>query len=238
MESMETLIKEWQARLLPEVTRRDLDIKLKGSLATAIIGMRRSGKTWRLFQEMKRLAAEGISPANMLYVNFDDGRLPHAGDAAAGEALLNDLLETFFRLNPAARRGRAYFFFDEIQEVTGWARFARRIIDTEKIKLYVSGSSAKLLSTEIATEFRGRSLAFELLPFSFREYLRHRGVSEKPSILDRSEYEKVFTEYLVEGGFPEAFSQDSFIRMGLLQSYLDAVVLRDVLERHNLSNVR
>jgi predicted AAA+ superfamily ATPase len=153
--------------------------------------------------------------------------------------MLNDLLECFFRLYPESRKKGAYFFFDEIQEIPGWAKFARRLIDTEKVKLFISGSSAKLLSTEVATEFRGRSFPFELLPFSFREVLRFRGKSETPSPLDRSGYEKAFNDYLVTGGFPEALMQDDpSVRLGLLQSYLDSVVLRDVLERYKLGNAR
>jgi predicted AAA+ superfamily ATPase len=234
---MEDFVKEWQARPLPDFTSRDKDISLSGKLAPAIIGMRRSGKTWRLFQEMKRLAGEGVDPKSILYVNFDDDRL--TSQLGEGTNLLNELLESFFRFNPDARRKGAHFFFDEIQEIPGWARFARRIVDTENIKLYLSGSSAKLLSTEIATEFRGRSLPIELLPFSFREYLRYLGMSETPGPLDRSEYEHAFDTYLTVGGFPEAFPQeDPFTRMGLLQSYVDMVVLRDVLDRYGLSNTR
>jgi predicted AAA+ superfamily ATPase len=234
---MEDLIREWQERPLPELTHRDLAVKLKGSLAVSIIGMRRSGKTWRLFQEMETLAKEGVQKNRMLYFNFDDSRL--ASHDGTGPELLNELLESYFRLYPKFRREGAYFFFDEIQEISGWAKFARRLIDTEKVKLFLSGSSAKLLSTEVATEFRGRSLAFELLPFSFRETLRYKGIPVKPSPLDRSVYEKAFGEYLVTGGFPEALMQDDpSIRTGLLQSYLDSVVLRDVLERYGLSNAR
>jgi predicted AAA+ superfamily ATPase len=82
-------------------------------------------------------------------------------------------------------------------------------------------------------------MPFELLPFSFREYLRYRGKPETPSILERSQYEQDFNRYLEEGGFPEAFSQDDpFIRIGLLQNYLDMVVLRDILERYGLTNAR
>ena len=237
MDSIENYVKEWQKRPLPECIKRDQNIRLKGSLASALTGMRRSGKTWRLFQEMEALQKEGVNPGNMLYINFDDDRLYLLEQN--GAKLLNEITETFFRLNPVSRKKGAYFFFDEIQEVPGWARFARRIIDTEKVKLYLSGSSAKLLSTEIATEFRGRSFPFELLPFSFREYLRLLDMPETPSPLDRSEYENAFNNYLSTGGFPEALVQeDSLIRMGLLQSYVNSVVLRDVLERHNLANVR
>ncbi|MDR3337902.1 MAG: AAA family ATPase, partial [Treponema sp.] len=84
---METLVREWQARPLPEFTRRDMRMEIRGKLATAIIGMRRSGKTWRLFQEMGRLVEEGIDPAQILYFNFDDGRLLSGGES--GEELLN-----------------------------------------------------------------------------------------------------------------------------------------------------
>jgi predicted AAA+ superfamily ATPase len=235
MESLEDLIREFQARPRPELSPRDLALKVKGNLAVSIIGMRRSGKTWRLFQEMNRLAEEVRE--RMLYFNFDDSRLDSY--SGGGPQLLNELLECFFRLYPKSRKEGAVFFFDEIQEIPGWAKFVRRLIDTEKVKLYLSGSSAKLLSTEVATEFRGRSLAFELLPFSFREALRFKGMNENPSLLDRSEYEKAFDEYLVSGGFPEAVMQDEpSVRLGLLQSYLDSVVLRDVLERYSLSNVR
>jgi predicted AAA+ superfamily ATPase len=234
---MEDLVREWQERPLPELTRRDLEFALKGNLAVSIIGMRRSGKTWRLFQEMETLAKAGVQRERMLYFNFDDSRL--ASYKGTGTELLNELLESYFRLYPKFRREGAYFFFDEIQEIPGWAKFARRLIDTENVKLFLSGSSAKLLSTEVATEFRGRSLAFELLPFSFRETLRRRGIPSKPSPLNRSVYEKAFDEYLVSGGFPEALMQDDpSIRTGLLQSYLDSVVLRDVLERYSLSNAR
>jgi predicted AAA+ superfamily ATPase len=234
---MEDFVREWQARPLPELTRRDGNISLKGKLASVVIGMRRSGKTWRLFQEMKRLAGEGIDPKSILYVNFDDDRL--LPQKREGVPLLNELLAAFFRINPGIRRKGACFFLDEIQGIPGWASFARRIIDTEKIRLYVSGSSTKLLSTEIATEFRDPSLPFELLPFSFREYLRYRGMAEDPSPLDRSEYESAFLDYLTCGGFPEAFIQDDpFIRVSLLQNYVDMVVLRDILEQYNLSNAR
>lgn len=134
---------------------------------------------------------------------------------------------------------KAYFFFDEIQEIEGWAKFTRRLIDAGNVKLFLSGSSAKLLSKEVATEFRERSLAFELLPFSFREALRFKGMSEEASPLDRSDHERAFAEYLAAGGFPEALMQDdASVRLGLLQSYLDSVVLRDVLERYGLTNVR
>jgi predicted AAA+ superfamily ATPase len=237
MLNLEDLILEAQTRPRPALCPRDLSLDLKGRLAVSVVGMRRSGKTWRLFQEMNRLAAQGAAPECLFYFNFDDSRL--SSYPGTGPELLDELLETFFRLHPESRAAGSWFFLDELQEIPGWAKFARRLIDTENITLFISGSSAKLLSTEVATEFRGRSLPFELLPFSFRETLRFRGMSEKPSPRARSAIAKAFDDYLVSGGFPDALAQDNpSLRTALLQSYVDAVVLRDVLERYGLANAR
>jgi predicted AAA+ superfamily ATPase len=237
MIAVENLIAEWQSRPLPAVVRRDLDIKISGKTAAAVVGMRRSGKTFRLYQEMQQLLAQGVKKNQLLYINFDDERLFSEGEIDS--AFLNELMESYFRLNPEVRSRETYFFFDEIQEIKGWARFCRRLIDTENVKLYLSGSSAKLLSREIATEVRGRSLPFELLPFSFREYIRFRKMNEEPGPLERSLYEKALNDYLLCGGFPDVFPQGNpEVRINFLQNYADTVVLRDVLDRHNLSNVR
>jgi predicted AAA+ superfamily ATPase len=237
MVTIEQLIQEWQSRPMPEASFRDASIQLDGHLVPAVIGMRRSGKTWRLFQEIRHLVDTGTELSNILYMNFDDDRL--LDTRLGGPAFLNNLLETFFRLNPVARKTGAWFFFDEIQEIPGWASFARRIIDTENIHLVVTGSSAKLLSSEIATEFRGRSLPIELLPFSFREYLHFYDFSVLPSTLERSHLANAFDTYLEKGGFPEAFPQkEPLVRLSLLQNYVDMVVLRDTLERYGLGNAR
>jgi predicted AAA+ superfamily ATPase len=131
--------------------------------------------------------------------------------------------------------------FDEIQVVPGWERFVRRLVDGENVHVCVSGSSSKMLSKEIASSLRGRSLATELFPFSFREFLRHHGVEPGgrglPGKQLRSSIEQKFGEYLRGGGFPEVQGLDDGLRRRVLQEYLDVVMLRDVIERHNVSNV-
>ncbi|MDR1151069.1 MAG: AAA family ATPase [Bifidobacteriaceae bacterium] len=188
MAGIEDLVGEALARPLPDLVRRDLELRPTPGLATVIAGMRRSGKTWRMFQEMARLRTDGVEAGDMLYLDFDDARVAEmVGAASSPGTFLRDVLETYYRLRPGARTRRAHLFFDELQEVDGWARFARTVLDTEDVSLYVAGSSAKLLSSEIATEFRGRSLRRELLPYSFGEYRRAVGQApDSGSAADRS----------------------------------------------------
>jgi len=151
-------------------------------------------------------------------------------------------VEEYFRLQPGIRDAHpATFFFDEIQTVPGWEAFARRLLDTEKVELFLSGSSARLLSREVATSMRGRALEVLIHPFSFRETLRHTG-AEPDAPWDRlpkavrSKLENRLRTYLFEGGFPEAVGVTGSDRDALLRSYVDVVILRDVIERHAVTN--
>lgn len=235
MEQLERLIGEFRERPLPDVTPRQVGLPAAGSMASVVVGMRRSGKTYLLFQEMRRLLASGVDRSRILYANFEDDRLhPLAPD------VLDRVLETFYRLSPAARTDGAYLFLDEIQVVEGWARFARRVLDTEDARLYVTGSSSKMLSTEVATEFRGRGLAVELLPFSFPEALGHAGFevpTGPPGARVRSRLEAAFADHLRVGGFPDVQVLGEGERIQALQDYVELVLLRDVLERHGLRSV-
>ena len=203
----------------------------------SVIGMRRAGKTTflRQLQEDRRRT---VAPERALYLSFDDDRL-----AGIGLDQLDSMLEEFYRAAPELRgRETVSWFLDEIQLVPGWDRFVRRILDTERVEVVVSGSSARLLSREIHTSLRGRGMATVIRPFSFREFLRHRG--EEPeraprrwTAPERSLVERRFREYLREGGFPEAQGLPAVTRIELLQSYVDVVLFRDVVERYRISQV-
>ena len=223
------------ARPLPELTPRDVEMPRISRKADVVIGMRRSGKTYALYQEMHRLLAEGVPRDRMLYMNLEDDRLGQPDLAG-----LDQMLETFYRLSPAAREHGAFIFLDEVQVVEGWSRFARRVLDTEAARLYVTGSSAKMLSTEVATEFRGRGFAVELLPFSFRESLRHGGIDipeAEPGSALRSRLEAHLATYLEVGGFPDVQTLDGEKRIQTLQDYVELVLVRDVIERHGHAHV-
>ena len=206
--------------------------------ATIIKGMRRTGKTYFTYLRMKELLASGISLERIVHVNFDDDRL--AGLMADDLHLLVDLHAEMF---PTAADEQCYYFLDEIQNVRGWERFARRLIDSHRVQLCLTGSSSRMLSSDIATEMRGRSVEVEIFPLSFAEYLTYNGIfSELPTLVDApriaGKLRKAFADYLVCGGFPDAQGLATSPRIQLLQGYLDAVVYRDILERHDVANVQ
>jgi predicted AAA+ superfamily ATPase len=228
---------EGLASPVPPFTRRDTRIPRIAGKAVAAIGMRRTGKTTLLWQVLSDRLAAGTPREGLLYFSFEDERL---GGMGAGE--LQWIPEEYYRLHPRWRDARrATFVFDEIQVVPGWETFARRILDTEKIDLFLSGSSARLLSREVATSMRGRAVEALVHPFSFREFLRHQGREPKdpPDRLTkavRSGIEKDLRDYLSSGGFPEAQNLPRRDRFELLLGYVDVALLRDVIERHSVSH--
>jgi len=225
-----------QAATLPVLTRRDVWLPAVKGKATAVIGMRRAGKTSLLWQILADRHASGTPREGLLYFSFEDERL---ADMQVQD--LDLLVETFYQLNPAWRDARrASFFLDEIQLVPGWELFARRLLDSENIDLFLSGSSARMLSREVATSMRGRAMEAVVFPFSFREMLRHAGrepqkPADRMTKAERSQLAKDLLDYLANGGFPEAQGLDTRNRFELLRTYVDVVLLRDVVERHNLS---
>lgn len=219
------------------LTRRDARLAAVAGKVHSVIGMRRAGKTTFLHQlhDQRRLE---LPPERVLYLSFDDDRL-----AGMGSEQLGFMVEEYYRLRPELRgKERVHWFLDEIQFVPGWERFVRRLLDTEKVEVVVSGSSARMLSKEVHTSLRGRGMATVIRPFSFREFLRHRGEEPpedwSPTPRERSLVEKRFREYLAGGGFPEAQGLDAAVRIELLQGYVDTVLFRDVVERHHVSQVR
>lgn len=206
--------------------------------ATAVIGMRRAGKTTFLHQLRRERLAAGVPMERLVYINFEDEQL-----SGLQAAQLGSLLEEYYRRFPAFRKQqRVSFFLDEIQQVPGWERFVRHTLDTENVEIFLSGSSAALLSREIATAMRGRAWEVIIHPFSFGEYLRHNAhrFPEPADFLapeDRSAIEKAFVDFLSSGGFPEAQGEDIGTRHTLLRDYVDVALFRDVMERHHVSNI-
>ena len=224
---------------LPTATRRRVHGRVAlPNKATAVIGIRRAGKTTFLHQMRRERMERGMALERLPYVNLEDERL--AGLKAAD---LHVFVEEYYRRFPAMRgRETVTWCFDEIQTVPGWERFVRRLLDSERVEVFFSGSSAALLSREIATAMRGRAWEVVIHPFSFEEALRHRGqvAPERPDFLaapERSALERAFLDYLTIGGFPEVQGLDAATRQRLLSDYVDVAVLRDVVERHGVTNI-
>jgi predicted AAA+ superfamily ATPase len=230
------LVGDWFSRTLPAPTpRRARTLGLPGK-ADAIVGMRRSGKTWMLLGEIAARRASGVPPERSLYLSLEDERLVNLESSELG-----GLLDAWWRRYPEVATGPCWLVLDEVQNVPGWERFVRRVLDRGQVQIAVTGSSARLLSREIATALRGRSLATEVLPFGFDEVLAHRGLQLParwpPGEAERAMLQHHADRYLEEGGFPEVVDLPAVERERILHDYVDVVLFRDVVERHAATNV-
>lgn len=224
-------------RPMPVFTRRDARVPMIAGKAVAVIGMRRAGKTTFLHQERADRIQSGRSAQRQVYFNFEDERL-----AGLDVGQLGLIPQTHLRLFPEPSEEPVTLYLDEIQTVSGWEKFARRLLDEGGYELFISGSSAKLLSREIATAMRGRTWEVVIHPFSFAEWLRHHGheIPDNPGHLSSRRaalVDRHFLEYLEIGGFPEIQGLSEPDRRHLVQNYVDVLLLRDVIERHDVANV-
>jgi len=172
-----------------------------------------------------------VSADRIVYLNFEDERIGADFSAA-------DLVNALVVLNPHLALSAYYLFLDEVQAVSQWEKMVYTLHETERARLFITGSNSDLLSVEIATALRGRSLSFELFPFSFGEFLSLR--SHRSNLLreeSRAEMQNLFDEYLRFGGFPDVCGQPSnALRTRILQEYFNAMLYRDMVERYDISS--
>ncbi|MCP5506493.1 MAG: ATP-binding protein [Chlamydiales bacterium] len=234
---IEELLAEQYQSELPDLFRRPISIpSLPKNIRKALvfIGMRRVGKTFLMYQHMEELLKKGWDRKELLYLNFEDDRL--SGFQAKD---FQTILDVYFEQFPEySESDRVVFYFDEIQNIDGWEKFIRRLIDKEKMTILITGSSAKSLSRDIATSLRGRSLSQEVFPLGFSEYLAYRNVLYKKLISKKEEalIKKHLGDYLFRGGFPEILDLSVALFHQTIQSYVHATVFRDVIDRYDLSN--
>lgn len=225
-----TIIADNQSRVLPEIWKRTLEIPLHSDKIVALVGVRRSGKTYHLFQLMNQLKAEGVSSSQILYINFEDERLQLSSEN------IGLILEAYQELYPQQQLSDCYFFFDEIQEVDGWEKFIARLYASVSTHVYITGSNAKLLSKEIATSLRGRPITYEVYPLSFKEFATI--LAPKVGIhttSDKATLTHLFDQFLYQGGFPELVKKDDELREKILQEYFNVMLLRDLIERYDIT---
>jgi len=230
-EVFKRVITDFQERTFYKIIPRDYDIPINTKKIVSLIGVRRSGKTYILYYLIEKLR-QSMDFRNIIYINFEDDRL-----FPLKLENLDDLMEGYYELYPQKREEKVYLFLDEVQNVIGWERYVRRIYDTLNIQLYITGSSSKLLSSEIATSLRGRTITYEIFPFSFREYLRYKKIEiNLYSSKSISFIKNAFESYLVNGGFAETFDETPDIQRRILKDYLDLIIYKDVIERYNIKN--
>lgn len=209
-----------------QVHRRN--INMEGFPCYVLVGVRRAGKSFLLYQKMQQLLAEGHGWDEMLYVNFEDDRLI---DFTAAD--FNLILECHAEMSDK----RPIVFLDEIQNIEGWEKFARRLADS-KYQVYITGSNAKMLSGEIMTTLGGRYLTIEVYPFDFKEYLDFTGQPYDDKALlgteSRAHLKRYFAEFFYWGGLPESVGLQ--VKRNYLSSTFQKIYLGDICSHNNISN--
>jgi predicted AAA+ superfamily ATPase len=232
---LRTLLYEWRDRTFPEIKPRDIKIdttKRQGdNNATAITGFRRSGKTYIVYEAIEKLLQE-YSKEEVIYLNFEDERIPLQTET------LTDLLPA---IQATFGKKPKYLFLDELQVIPNWGKWVRRILDSEDIQIFVTGSSSKMSSSELPTELRGRAWELKVSPLSFSEFLQFKNTSidiEKMAFVadEQARFHYLFDEYLKFGALPAVVLADPDKKQELLQSYFQTVVQSDISERNKVGN--
>ncbi len=192
------------------------------------VGIRRAGKSFLLYQRMQQLLAQGIGWDEILYINFEDERL-----VSLALEDLNLLLEIHLEMYGK----KPILFLDEIQNIIGWEKFARRMADT-KHRVYITGSNAKMLSQDIQTTLGGRYIPVEVYPYDFKEFLTANEINFSETSLvsteGKAEILRKFNDYFYFGGFPE--SADFAAKRDYLTSVYQKIYLGDIATRHSVDN--
>jgi len=229
----EELILNWHEEGVPELIPRAKEFTLPDrKKSVAIYGPRRAGKTFYMYDVISNVLSVPIK--DTLFINLEDHRIP-----SPSVDTLDTLLSTFFELYPEKLETKTYLFLDEVQNVPGWEGFVRTHLDRSNISIFLSGSSSKLLSKEIATSLRGRNISYLVLPFSFKEVLGAKKIIPTYSSKGKTRLKNQLKEYLKYGGFPDvALERTDIIKRKTLRQYVDVMLFRDIVERYNISNIR
>jgi predicted AAA+ superfamily ATPase len=225
------IIIESQDKKLVKIQPREIEIPINTNLIISLIGPRRSGKTYLLHSVYQQLIEKGINRNQLIYINFEDERLTMQTED------LDLILQSYLELYPENLLENCYFFFDEIQNIDGWEKIIRRVFDNLCKNVFVTGSNAKLLSTEIATSLRGRTITYTVLPLSLKEYLKFKKVdvslfnTQKKAVLLNH-----IKDFILNGGFPEVIDFEKDTRLRVLQSYFNTMIYRDIIERYKISD--
>ncbi|MEM0481160.1 MAG: ATP-binding protein [Candidatus Aenigmatarchaeota archaeon] len=220
-EIVKRYIVNFHQRDFSNIKKRELKIKKIKNKAISIVGPRRVGKTFYLFSLIN-------NPENYLYVDFEN---PIFYNSTVEDIII--IIDAYKELYPDKK---PIVFLDEIQNIKDWERMVRYLID-ENIETYVTGSSSKLLSKEIATHLRGRSVTYFLFTLSFREFLEFKDIKYKGKSFYEN-YEKIkkyIREYLHYGGYPEVVLNEQKER--ILNGYLELIIKKDILERYRIKNI-
>ena len=203
---------------------------LEENINYCFVGIRRTGKSYMMYQQIQSLLEKKVPLSQIVYVNFEDERLLEMTSDD-----LNTILEIGLELS--GTRNKPYLFLDEIQNIDGWEKFVRRIADM-KYKVNITGSNSKMLSSEIASTLGGRFVIMNVYPYSFAEYLvangKKKNYLDTISTSDKAEVLSLYNEYVTFGAFPELV--DIKNKRTFLSSIYQTVYLGDIITRNKITN--
>ena len=223
-----------QAEFPTDLKPREVQLPVDSGKIVTIPGVRRCGKSSRMEVVVNYLLSQGIDRRRFLWVGFDDERL-----VTMNSSELNQIVEAYQEMYPDVEMSSVYMFFDEIQLIEGWEYFVMRLYKHYTKNIYISGSNASMLSSELKSALRGWPLEEETMPLSFKEYCEFKSIRTDSWLeSDMAKLRNAFIAYNSEGGFPEVvLTENPLNKARILQTYFDTMLLKDLIEHYKLSNI-
>ncbi len=230
---IKSLIAIKQSEIPFDVIDRDIELPINRKKIITIPGVRRCGKSTLMMIAINNLIESGVSPERILWLGFDDERLVNLSAED-----LDTVLVSYMEMYPNIPIQEVYMFFDELQLIPKWEYFVLRIYKTYCKNIYVCGSNATMLSTELSSALRGYPLEYETYPLSFNEYCRFKEIKVNTYLeQDKAKLRNAFVEYNQSSAFPEVVLTDiQSDKLKLLHGYFDTMLLKDLAEHYKISN--
>ena len=231
---VKSLIAIKQSEIPFDVIGRDIALPINRKKIITIPGVRRCGKSTLMEIAINELVESGVSVERILWLGFDDERLKNMTSDE-----LDDVIVSYMEMYPDIPIKEVYMFFDEIQLIKDWEYFVLRVYKSYCKNIFVCGSNATMLSTELSSALRGYPLEYETYPLSFNEYCRFKGIPTKGFLeQDKARLRTAFEAYNMESAFPEiVLTSSKSEQTKLLQGYFDTMLLKDLVEHYRISNI-
>ena len=231
---IKSLIALKQLEMPFKVIHRDAELPTDKRKIITIPGVRRCGKSTMMMIAINSLLQQGVPAEKILWLGFDDERLKNMDSSD-----LDDIITSYMEMFPEIPIAEVHMFFDEIQIIKDWEYFVLRLYKTYCQNIYVCGSNATMLSTELNTALRGYPLEYETFPLSFNEYCRFRNIPTSGYLEQEiAQIKNAFEAYVHASAFPEVVLTDSETeKLKVLHGYFDTLLLKDIAEHYQISNV-
>ena len=223
-----------QAEFPTDLKPREAQLPIDSGKIVTVPGVRRCGKSSKMEMVINDLLSKGVDRKRFLWIGFDDERL-----VTMNSTELNQIVEAYQEMYPDIEMASVYMFFDEIQLIEGWEYFVMRLYKHHTKNIYISGSNASMLSSELKSALRGWPLEEETMPLSFKEYCDFKDIKTDSWLeADLAKLRNAFIAYNSEGGFPEVvLTENPLHKAKILQTYFDTMLLKDLVEHYGISNI-